>query len=307
MDRWLRRGVLTVADLPSVESFARGNGRLSALVDRFVAGETLDDAVRAATGIAAQGMTTTLDQLGEDERSVAGAAAASATYQTMLARLADAGLEPNISVKLTMLGLDLGADVAEANLVSVLEAARQVSGFVRVDMESSAHTAATVDLVERAHERFPDEVGTVIQAYLHRSPEDARRLADRGMRLRLVKGAYSEPPAVALQQRGEIDAAFARIMEHLLDHATYPAIATHDPALVRATETYAVRVGRGRDDFEFQMLYGVRRAAQRALADDGWRMRVYVPFGTEWYPYFTRRIAERPANALFVLRQLVSD
>lgn len=307
MDRWLRRGVLTVADRQSVESFARDNGRLRALVDRFVAGETLDDAVRAATVIAGQGMTTTLDQLGEDERSVAGAAAASAAYQKMLGRLAEAGLEPNISVKLTMLGLDLGSDLAEANLVSVLEAARQVSGFVRVDMESSAHTAATIELVERVHERFPDEVGTVVQAYLHRAVDDARRLAARSMRLRLVKGAYAEPPTVALQRRDEIDAAFARIMEHLLDHATYPAIATHDPALVLATQTYAVRAGRGRDDFEFQMLYGVRRAAQLALVDEGWRMRVYVPFGTEWYPYFTRRIAERPANALFVLRQLVSD
>lgn len=307
MDRWLRRGVLTVADRQSVESFARDNGRLRALVDRFVAGETLDDAVRAATVIAGQGMTTTLDQLGEDERSVAGAAAASAAYQKMLGRLAEAGLEPNISVKLTMLGLDLGSDLAEANLVSVLEAAQRVHGFVRVDMESSAHTAATIELVERVHERFPDEVGTVVQAYLHRSVDDARRLAARSMRLRLVKGAYAEPPTVALQRRDEIDAAFARIMEHLLDHATYPAIATHDPALVLATQTYAVRAGRGRDDFEFQMLYGVRRAAQLALVDEGWRMRVYVPFGTEWYPYFTRRIAERPANALFVLRQLVSD
>jgi proline dehydrogenase len=191
-------------------------------------------------------------------------------------------------------------------MIAILTEAHRVGGFVRIDMEGSAYVERTLAIAESLHERFPTEVGTVIQSYLHRSPADTDRLIARGMRVRLVKGAYAEPEAIAHQQSEQIDTAYARLMERLLDDGRYPAIATHDPALIRAAKGYALRMGIPSERFEFQMLYGVRRDVQAALTADGYRLRVYVPYGTEWYPYFTRRIAERPANAVFVLRQLAS-
>jgi proline dehydrogenase len=250
-------------------------------------------------------MTSTLDHLGENVATEEAARAAAATYSEVLRRMATAGVEPGISVKLTMLGLAFDDWLPETLMASISETARAVDGFVRIDMEGSAYTERTIAIAERLHARFPEQVGTVIQAYLYRSPADVERLLARRMRLRLVKGAYAEPPAIAYQRPGDIDAAYLRLMERLLDAGPYPAIATHDPALLRATKGYALRMGIGRDRFEFQMLYGVRRDEQRSLTDEGYRVRIYVPFGTEWYPYFTRRIAERPANALFVLRQLL--
>ena len=306
MQHLLRRPVLAVADSRPVEGLIRRNGFSRGLVRRFVAGEGLDEALTAARGIAAQGMTTTLDQLGENVATAAEARAAVASYVRILERMAADGLEPNISVKLTMLGLDLGDDLATENMTPILDAARAVAGFVRIDMEGSAYTARTLGIAEALHDRFPDQVGTVIQSYLRRSAADVERLIERRMRVRLVKGAYAEPAAVAFQGRREVDAAYVRLMERLLDAGRYPALATHDPALIRAAQDHARRQAIPPDRYEFQMLYGVRRDAQKALVAGGYRMRVYVPFGTEWYPYFTRRLAERPANALFVLRQLVS-
>ena len=305
MQTLLRRPMLAVADSAPVEGLIRRSGFSRGLVRRFVAGETLDEALAAVRGIAGQGMTVTLDQLGENVASAEAARAAVGSYVRILERMAGDGLEPNISVKLTMLGLDLGDDLAAENAVPILEAARRVGGFVRVDMEGSAYTGRTLAIVEALHDRFPDEVGTVIQSYLRRSADDVERLIGRGMRLRLVKGAYAEPADVAFQGKVEVDAAYARLMVRLLDAGRYPAIATHDPALLEAARLHVRREVIPFDRFEFQMLYGVRRDAQVALTREGYRMRVYVPYGTEWYPYFTRRIAERPANALFVLRQLV--
>jgi proline dehydrogenase len=224
----------------------------------------------------------------------------------MLREMATANLEPNISIKLTMLGLDLGDEVATRNLTPVLEAARDVNGFVRIDMEGSAYVARTMALFETAHDQFPESVGIVIQAYLLRARADVERMIERRARVRLVKGAYAEPGTVALQSREAIDDNYLRLMKLLLAQGNYPAVATHDPALIAAARAFADEEQIGRDRFEFQMLYGVRRDEQTALVADGHRMRVYVPFGTEWYPYFTRRIAERPANAFFVLRQFVS-
>ncbi|HET7093653.1 MAG TPA: proline dehydrogenase family protein [Thermomicrobiales bacterium] len=304
-DRAMRQGVLAISGQPAVERYARTAPWMRRLVDRFVAGETVDDAITVVRAIATQGMTATLDHLGENVRTETAANAAGATYRDVLRRLAAAGLEPCISVKLTMLGLAFDDRVPESILMSILEDARAVGGFVRVDMEGSAYTERTLDMVERLHARFPEQVGGVIQAYLYRSPADIERLIARRIRVRLVKGAYAEPASIAYQRPRDIDAAYVRLMERLLDDGPYPAIATHDPALLRSARGYATRMGIGRDRFEFQMLYGVRCDEQRSLTADGYRMRVYVPFGTEWYPYFTRRIAERPANALFVLRQLL--
>ncbi|HLL49198.1 MAG TPA: proline dehydrogenase family protein [Thermomicrobiales bacterium] len=304
MTTWLRAGILAAADRNEIEQLVRHSRFSRALVNRFVAGETVSEALAAAKGLAGQGLKTTLDQLGENVLTPAEATAAVDAYADTLRSMAAAGLEPNISIKLTMGGLDIDDDVAHDNMVALLETAATVEGFVRIDMEGSAYTERTLAIAEALHERFPGQVGTVIQAYLHRSDRDVERLIDRQMRVRLVKGAYAEPANIAIQNPREIDENFVRLMERLLEHGRYPAIATHDPAIILATQGFALRLGIERDRWEFQMLYGVRRDAQTALADEGYRMRIYVPFGADWYPYFARRIAERPANMAFVFRQL---
>jgi proline dehydrogenase len=304
--RFLRHGILTAASQDWIEQFIR-HGRFSrSLVQRFVAGDTREDALAVAADLAARGLTATLDRLGENVLTPDEAAAAAASYAETLRAMAARELQPNISVKLSMLGLDLSDDLAFDNMVSLLATADEVSGFVRIDMEGSAYTERTLRITEELHERFPGRVGTVIQSALHRSDRDVDRLVTRGIRVRLVKGAYAEPASVALQRPEEVDAAFVTLMERLLADGVYPAIATHDEAIVRATKGFALRMGIPREGWEFQMLYGVRRDEQVSIAREGYGMRIYVPFGVDWYPYFARRIAERPANALFVLRQIAS-
>jgi len=300
----LGQAVLAISKNRMVTRIVKQSSLFRGMVNRFVAGEDLESAIVATQNLADQHLTATLDQLGEDVRSIEEATAAVSSYTTTLERLASAGLEPNISVKLTMLGLDLSETVTVQNLETILATARQVSGFVRIDMEGSAHTAATLRIFERLHDQYPEHVGIVIQSYLKRSLADITRIIDRGARVRLVKGAYAEPESVAYQNMSEVRRQFLVMMRMLLDAGHYPAIATHDPELIEATLAHAGAKGYGADKFEFQMLYGVRRDEQLRIAAAGHRMRVYVPFGTEWYPYFTRRIAERPANALFVLRNL---
>jgi proline dehydrogenase len=304
LDQFLRRPLLAVTDSDVLERLIRRNGQ--GLVRRFVAGEDLDAALNVVRRIFDQGMTVTLDQLGENVTTGDEARAAVGSYVDILRRMHESGFEPNISVKLTMLGLDLSDDLALQSMRPILETAREVAGFVRIDMEGSAYTERTLAIADALHGEFPSIVGTVIQSYLRRSEGDVERLIDRGIRVRLVKGAYAEPAAIAYRDRKEIDAAYARLARRLLATGLYPAFGTHDPALIRDVQEVARQWGIARDRFEFQMLYGVRRDAQTALVRDGYRMRVYVPYGTEWYPYFSRRIAERPANALFVVRQLVS-
>ena len=300
----LRRAIIAVGEHSSVSRFIRSSSLARGLVNRFVAGESLDTAIAAALSLKGEGLTTTLDQLGEDIASPSQATEAVASYIEILQRLADSGLEPNISVKLTMLGLDFDHELARINMRSILEVARGVSGFVRVDMEGSAHTEATMNVFATLHDEFPGEVGIVIQTYLKRAEADVRAMIHRGARVRLVKGAYAEPESVAYQPMSEIRENYLKLMKLLLDEGRYPAIATHDAGLIAATSAYAAEKGYQSERFEFQMLYGVRRDEQRRIAERGQRMRVYVPYGTEWYPYFTRRIAERPANALFVLKNL---
>lgn len=300
----MRQAVIAVADNSVVTKFFTGSKLARGLVDRFVAGETLDEAIVACHDLGAQGMSITLDQLGENVHSQAEVDAATATYVAMLRRLRAEDLTPNVSVKLTMLGFDLGDEVATAAMVTILEEAREVEGFVRIDMEGSAYTERTMRVFYDLHDRFPDEVGIVIQTYLHRAEADVRACIARNARVRLVKGAYAEPPSVAFQGAAKVDGNYVSLMKLLLDEGMFPALATHDPALIEQARNYVRQRGIPLDRFEFQMLYGVRRDEQRRLADEGYGMRVYVPYGTEWYPYFTRRIAERPSNALFVLRQL---
>lgn len=300
----MRRMVLGVADVPLVKRFFHRNRLARTLVDRFVAGDTVEDALSAARELAAMGITITLDHLGENVASREEASAAVASYVDTLQRLKAAGLEPNISVKLTMLGLDFGDDAAEANMRVILDAAREVDGFVRIDMEGSDYTQRTMDIFYRMFAAYPGNVGIVIQTYLHRAAEDVAEANGRKAPVRLVKGAYAEPESVAIQGTAARDRNFDMLMKTLLDKGAYPAIATHDPEMIESAISYARQNGIAADRFEFQMLYGVRRGEQERLRKAGYNMRVYVPFGTEWYPYFTRRIAERPANAFFVLRQM---
>ena len=304
--QWFRRPILSIAERSTVERFTRSNRLIKQhLVDRFVAGESLAAALPKVVELARLEITATLDQLGENVHSVEEATTAVETFTTSLRELAAHKLEPNISVKLTMLGLDQGDEIARGNMASLLDVAREVSGFVRIDMEGSAYVERTLAIFEQLHDEYPENVGIVIQAYLYRSRADVERMIERKARVRLVKGAYAEPSSIAFPDNADIDDNYLRLMYLLLERGNYPAIATHDMNLIDAARQFANDHAIDLDRFEFQMLYGVRRDAQASLVADGYRMRVYVPFGTEWYPYFTRRIAERPANAFFVLRQFV--
>jgi proline dehydrogenase len=270
---------------------------------RFVAGSGLDQALAVSRDLNSEGATVTLDHLGESISSLEEAAAARDVYLRTLSAIHDSGVQGNVSLKLSQFGLDLSSDVCRANVAQLVERAAERKGFVRVDMESSEYVDRTLDLVHDLHARY-GAVGTVIQAYLHRSKKDIETLNGLGIRVRLCKGAYLEPAGVAFQQKAQVDANFVELMQLLLDKGTYPAIATHDEKMIEATKGYAASRNISRDAFEFQMLYGIRRDLKRQLAQEGYRVRVYVPFGEAWYPYYMRRLAERPANVLFILRNL---
>jgi proline dehydrogenase len=305
----LRRSLLWLSEQPAVFRFARRNRLARRFARRFVAGETVEEAIGAARELAGKGITTTLDLLGE---SVAGAAAAQAARDEALRMLdllgAEQGaVEVNISVKLTQLGFDVGEGVARANLVPLLERAKALDGFVRIDMEGSEYTQRTLDLFTELFPAYGPHVGVVIQSCLRRSAEDVERLIALGARVRLCKGAYREPPDVAFPDKRDVDRQYAALMEALLARGRYPAIATHDEAMLAHARRFAADRGIAADRFEFQMLYGVRRDLQARLRADGFRLRVYVPFGAQWYPYLMRRLAERPANIAFILGNLVKE
>jgi proline dehydrogenase len=274
---------------------------------RFVAGERLDEAIAAARQLEQAGLTITLDHLGEKVTSREAATSATREYIDIVQATAQAGISRNLSLKLTQLGLDIDRATAIDNLRRVLDAAERNGFFVRIDMEGSAYSAATFDIFETVWGLGSRNVGTVIQAYLRRSPQDVDRMNALGARVRLVKGAYREPKDVALPQKHQVDAAFVELMQALLKAGHYPAIATHDPAMIDATRRCAAGLGLKSEAFEFQMLYGVRRDLQLALVKDGYAFRVYVPFGTDWFPYFMRRLGERPANVAFVFRNVARE
>lgn len=281
------------------------HSRLGArLNSRFIAGMAPDDALRVAEEVNRQGIAVTLDSLGESVTSESEAHRAADIYHKLLDAIAARGIQANISVKLTQMGLEQSPDLAESIATSLVERARATESFVRIDMEDSSLTQVTLDIVRRIHAR-PDlrgAVGVVIQAYLFRSQADVEQLLAEGIRIRLCKGAYKEPPEVAYPRKADVDANFLKLSHMLLDSPIYHGLATHDEAIVEAAKAYAASQGINREKFEFQMLYGVRRDLQRNLVRDGYKVRVYVPFGTEWYPYFMRRLAERPANVLFLAR-----
>ncbi len=273
------------------------------VVARFVAGETLQAALPAIAELQRAGLRTTVDVLGESATSVDQAAAAVDRYLVTIAALSERGLDVNVSLKLTQMGLGIDAATCLANVMRVLEALRAVDGFVRFDMEDHTRTDATLEIWRAAHEVYP-KVGVVIQAALRRSSADVDAIIAAGGRVRLCKGAYDESGSIAYRTRSALDANYARLMERLLLADVHPALATHDPRLIAKAIAITEREGIERDRFEFQMLYGVRRDLQRTLINRGYTVRIYVPYGGEWYPYFMRRLAERPANVAFMLRAI---
>ncbi len=276
---------------------------------RFVAGIEVDEVLRATEALNRMGLAATLDSLGENVANRAEAEQAAGIYHELLDAIAKRGLNANVSVKLTQMGMDLDPGLAERIVGELVEHAVAANTFVRVDMEGTPYTTATIELVERLHSRpgNPGHVGVVIQAYLRRSEQDIARLLAQGIRIRLCKGAYQEPPELAFPAKRDVDANFARLMETLLASGVYHGIATHDEKMIAAAKQFVRSRKIELSRFEFQMLYGVRRDLQRSLVEEGYRVRVYVPFGREWYPYFMRRLAERPANVLFIARNLLKQ
>lgn len=275
------------------------------LASRFVAGLTVDEALAACRRVNAEGMSVSLDSLGESVTVEAEARAAAEVYHRLLDAIRAGGLNANVSLKLTQMGIDIAPQLAEQIVSEVVEHAASTRSFVRIDMEDSHYTDATIALTERLHARFPGAVGTVLQAYLYRTEQDAERLLNQGIRIRLCKGAYQEPPELVFPRKADVDANYGKLMQRLAVSGVCCGIATHDEKIVNAMLRFVREQGIARDSFELQMLYGIRRDLQRRLARDGFRVRVYVPFGTAWYPYFMRRLAERPANALFLARNLL--
>ena len=304
----LRSAMLAVSRNKTVKKAVVGFGPTRRVVDRFVAGEALDDCVAAVRRLVDDGLLATVDHLGEDTTNEAEATATADSYLELLARLDAAGLASSceVSVKLTALGLALpgGRELAAHNAGRICAAARAVGTTVTVDAEDHTVIDATLEIADGLRETYP-ETGTVLQAYLHRTPADCRRYASEGVRIRLCKGAYDEPASVALRSHDTVDAAYLECLRILFKGESYPMVASHDPRMIEAALAYADVAGRAPDTFELQMLFGIRTDEQARLAALGHRMRVYVPYGVDWYGYFTRRLAERPANLLFFGRALV--
>ncbi len=297
----LRALLLELAKSSRLRRWITSNGTTRRLARRFVPGEDLAPAVEAARRSNRAGMTASLDQLGENVLSREDAERARQAYTDALDRIAAENLDANVSLKLTHLGLDLGDDFCAEQLRIVTERASALRNFARVDMEGSPYTDRTLRIVKQARAET-DAVGTVIQAYLYRSKKDIQDLLSIGCRIRLVKGAYNEPSQIAFPRKKDVDANYVKLMQLLLPSGIYHALATHDPNMIEATIRFAAERGITKDMFEFQMLYGIRTDLQSRLVREGYRVRVYIPFGQDWFPYFMRRLAERPANLVFFAR-----
>ncbi len=280
------------------------SGTSRKLTSRFVAGLTLDDAIRVARDLRTQGLYTTLDHLGENVTGLAEAQATRDAYLTALSRLAGEHLGATVSMKVTSLGLDLSDEACRENTESLVSKAKQTGSLVEMDMESNEYTDRTLDLVRQMHQRYQC-VRAVIQAYLLRTEKDIADLCELGVPVRLCKGAYQEPPNLAFREKADVDRNYIKQMKVLLDRGNYPALATHDEKIIQEILRYVKEQKYTAERFEFQMLYGVRRDLQKKLATAGYRVRIYVPYGDAWYPYFMRRLAERPANVMFLVRNLI--
>lgn len=299
----MRSILLRLSESKRLAPFIMKNGVSRRVARRFVAGETLDDAVEAAQQVNRSLQLASLDLLGENVSDKAGARRAAENYVAIFDRIAEERLDANVSLKLTQLGLDLSENLCQELLEGIVSHATNLGNFVRIDMEGSPYTERTVKITKRVREKHMG-VGTVMQAYLYRAEKDIRDLLAVGCRIRLCKGAYKEPAQVAFPHKADVDANYVKLMKILLPSGIYHGIATHDPAMIQATKDFAYDHAIKRDQFEFQMLYGIRTDLQRQLVREGFRVRVYIPFGVDWFPYFMRRLAERPANVGFFLRNL---
>ncbi len=304
----LRSTLIWLSERQRLFELVKRNGFSRQFASRFVAGETLDEAIQVARLLSDKGISTSLDLLGESVTDEKAAAASRDEVIAALDRIAATGVDANVSVKLTQMGLDLNEDLCVANMRQVLERARQHDVFVRIDMEGSPYTERTLNLFwEHFHPEFGNLTGVVIQSYMRRSADDVEKLIELQARVRLCKGAYAEPADIAFQERPEVSASYDTLMRRLIAHGDYPGIATHDEDLVDRALEFVQKENIPNDRFEFQMLYGVRRDLQERLQKDGYNMRVYVPFGTQWYPYLMRRLAERPANIAFIAISVLKE
>jgi proline dehydrogenase len=305
----LRTFFVRLSENPSLRSFAERSSIGRKVSGRFVAGTEIADAMRATQAINRAGMSVSVDNLGENVTNPDEARQSAELYRQILDAIAANGLNANISLKLTHMGLDVDEQLAR-DIVSGLvakAAAMNPPGFVRVDMEGSPYTQRTLDFVHELH-RMPghaNSVGTVIQSYLKRSESDVEKLLSEGIRIRLCKGAYKESADIAFAAKSDVDTNYVKLMKVLMKSGVYHGLATHDESIVQQAKAFATAEKLPRDSFEFQMLYGIRRDLQQRLVRDGWRVRIYIPFGTEWYPYFMRRLGERPANVLFIARNFL--
>jgi len=300
----LRSILLKLSESKGFAHWVTRNATTRRLSHRFVAGETLEEALEAARACNEQGMLATLDYLGENVNTTADAQKARDAYLEIFERIAQEKLNANVSCKLTQLGLDFSSEFCEGLVLSIAERAASYDSFLRIDMEGSAYTERTIELVRRVRAQTP-AVGTVIQSYLYRSESDINQLLGVGCRIRLCKGAYKEPVDVAYPRKTDADANYVRLMRMLLPSGFYHGIATHDPRMIAQTIRWAAEKQISKDDFEFQMLYGIRRDLQRRLVRDGYRLRIYIPYGQDWFPYVMRRLAERPANLMFFVRNFL--
>jgi proline dehydrogenase len=304
----MRQGLLWLSERRGIFNFVRRNGMARKFASRFVAGETIETGVQAAKELARRDITPSLDLLGESITAEAEAVAARDLYLEMLDQMAASGVQVNVSVKLTQMGLDIDEALCQANMVRILDRAKALGGFVRLDMEGSAYTQRTLDFFsQRLYEAYGVHCGVVIQSMLRRSERDVEDLIAMRARVRLCKGAYLEPPEVAFPAKADVDRSYVKLMQRLLTAGNYPGLATHDEAIIRQAREFVGRERISSDRFEFQMLYGVRRDLQVRLRRAGHNMRVYIPFGTQWYPYLMRRLAERPANIAFLLGNVVRE
>ena len=304
----MRQGLLWLSERQGIFNFVRRNGMARKFASRFVAGETIESGVQGAVDLAAKGITSSLDLLGESVTLESEAVAARDQYLQMLDRMAMARVEVNVSVKLTQMGLDIGEELCADNMLRILDKAKTLGGFVRLDMEGSDYTQRTLDFFRnRLYERYGAHCGVVIQSMLRRSERDIEDMIALRARVRLCKGAYLEPPSVAFPDKADVDRNYVKLMQRLLAAGNYPGLATHHEAIIGQAREFAGRERIGTDRYEFQMLYGVRRDLQTRLRRAGHNVRVYIPFGTQWYPYLMRRLAERPANIAFVLGNMLKE
>lgn len=305
----LRAALISLSESRTLRALAEKSSLGQRISGRFVAGTQIEDSLRITSALNQAGLSVSIDNLGENVSTAEEARQSALLYAQLLSEISARGLNANVSLKLTHMGIDVDPQLARDHVAGLVAKTASLSpkNFVRVDMEGSAYTQRTLDLVYELHHQPGNQgcVGAVIQSYMRRAEADVAKLIGDGIRIRLCKGAYKEPPDLAYQEKSEVDANYLKLMKILLKSGVYHGLATHDEKIIREAQAFATRERISRDAFEFQMLYGIRRDLQRSLVREGWRMRVYVPFGTEWYPYLMRRLAERPANLMFVARNLL--